>query len=218
MSLDRAYQHRQAFTLIEMLVVIVIIVVLASLAAAFMPRVQDSTTLSNGMDQLSQWLLTAKMRTKRDGLASGIRLIPDVNNMVTQFQYIQQPDPLAGVAANATGTLPVTCGQPAATAGTTVTFTNADFSLGGLPQYEPITGLPQWLVQIGDYLELRDSGGIHAIVGVTATTVTVSANQVIVPTGTAYPWTTSNYRILRQPRPLIGESHTANAGQYCCRS
>lgn len=101
---------RQAFTLIEMLVVIAIILVLAALAAAFMPRVQDSTKLTNGIDQLEQWLLTAKMRAKRDGVASGIRLIQDANSanvgMYTSCQYIQQPDPISGGSLSATGTLP----------------------------------------------------------------------------------------------------------------
>jgi prepilin-type N-terminal cleavage/methylation domain-containing protein len=201
---NRQSTHRRpAMTMIELLVVIAIILALAALAAAFMPRVQDSTRLSNAIDQLEQWLLTAKMRAKRDGLATGIRLIQDANNpgMYTQVQYVQQPDPLSGGYSLGNGTFSGGyCALATTTAaGTIVTFGNVDFSLGGIPQSEG------WLVQAGDYLELRDGGGIHLITSVPpavpAVNVMVDNTQPV-----SLSAATANYRILRQPRPLIGEN------------
>ena len=199
MLICRSVQRRVAFTLIELLVVIAIIIVLAGLAAAFMPRVQDSTRLSSAIDQLEQWLLTAKMRAKRDGLATGLRLIPDPADptMFTQFQYVQQPDPLSGGTSVGAGAFNGGyCASATATAtGTIVTFGNVDFSLGGLPNQL------EWLVQPGDYFELRNGGGVHYISTVSPNAVMVSLAQPISLTSP-----TANYRILRQPRPLIGEN------------
>ena len=89
----------EGFTLIELIVVIAIILAIAALAAAFAPRVSNSTNLSRAIDQTEQWLLTAKMRAKRDGLATGIRFMAmpgGAAGTYSQFQYIQQPDPLSG--------------------------------------------------------------------------------------------------------------------------
>jgi prepilin-type N-terminal cleavage/methylation domain-containing protein len=243
MCIQRTPLYRRAFTLIEMLVVIAIILVLAALAAAFMPRVQDSTKLTSGIDQLEQWLLTAKMRAKRDGLATGIRLIADANNpgMYSQAQYVQQPDPLSGgwlsitqtpgsvvyssgtppvylnggiclPTPNLTATPPIPAGH--------VQFANVDFTLGG-------TGL---LVLPGDYLEIRDSGVY--LIGPTVQAPynpanTLQLGSLVATTYFSTPWPssaspqvwqstyeqslsltapTTNYRILRQPRPILGEN------------
>jgi type II secretory pathway pseudopilin PulG len=194
MFAPRTAQHRKALTLIELLVVIAIIIFIAALAAAFMPRVQDSTRLNNAVDQLSQWLLTAKMQAKRDGQVTGIQLQdPNATGFYTQAVYVQQPDPIVGGSMTATG---FTGPYVAAASGTTVTFGNADFSLGGLPN--PL----EWLVLPNDYLELRDGGGVHLIQAVAPNAVTVLSGlqPVVVAAQTA------NFRILRQPRPLIGEN------------
>lgn len=209
MLIRRSNLRHRAMTLIELLVVIAIILALAGLAAAFMPRVEDSTRLSSAIDQLEQWLLSAKMRAKRDGLATGIRMIQDTNDpgMYSQFQYIQQPDPLSGGTPLGNGIYNggyCTQTAPSTTSGTTVYFPtpNSDFSLGGLPQVDT-AGQQQWLVHVGDYLELRDGGGIHLITGVQANSLTLSPAQA---TAVTVPWVTCNYRILRQPRILIGEN------------
>ena len=68
-----------------------------SRSAAFAPSIADSSNLTRAVDNLQQWLLTAKMRAKRDGLATGIRFIQaqgDPPGFFSQVQYIQQPDDL----------------------------------------------------------------------------------------------------------------------------
>lgn len=205
MLIRRSLLRHRAMTMIELLVVIAIILALAGLAAAFMPRVEDSTRLSSAIDQLEQWLLSAKMRAKRDGLATGIRLIQDANDpgMYSQFQYIQQPDPLSGGTPLGNGNYnggycgSVITKPTAAGPVTTATFGKVDFTLGGL------ASSTEWLVQPGDYLELRDGGGIHPITSVNSfNSLTISAAQPVLQPFVA----TSNYRILRQPRILIGEN------------
>jgi len=192
-------KNRRGFTLMELLVVMTIILVIAALAAAFAPRVTDSTRLTRSVDQLEQWLLTAKMRAKRDGLATGLRFIQapgDVAGTYSQFQYIQQPDPLSGGWVSSTGTF--TGGVLVPSSGGVVTFANVDFTLG-----TGITNKAQWLVQAGDYLEVRD-GGVYFILNPTGPTTLQLAGTdydkallITVPT--------TNYRILRQPRLLEGE-------------
>lgn len=213
--------RRKAFTLVEMLVVIAIILAVAALAAAFAPRVNDNQKMSRAVDNLQQWLLTAKMRAKRDGLATGLRfaLAPGDTLGVShsQFQYIQQPEPLTGgtwTGGVFTGGLLTFAGQ--VTAGVeTVTFTGVDFTLGG------VANPAQWLVQPGDVLEIN-GGGVYTIGQVSPASPTNTlvlgmpnaANPYVTPpTPSVYdlllsiPATspTANYRILRQPRLLVGE-------------
>jgi prepilin-type N-terminal cleavage/methylation domain-containing protein len=194
-----AKQHG-AFTLVEMLVVIAIILVIAALAAAFAPRVNDNQNLSRAVDNLEQWLLTAKMRAKRDGLATGIRFIPDPNNPTSgiyyQLQYIQQPDALSGIPNVATL---VSAGSGA------VTFSGVDFSLGGAVLAQP-------LVEPGDYLEVRD-GGVYYIQAATSAT-TLQLGGTTYDTSLTITTPTSNYRILRQPRILIGEDPLTLPNNY----
>jgi len=253
--------RRGAFTLVEMLVVIAIIITLAALAAAFAPRIDDNQKLTRAVDNLEQWLLTAKMRAKRDGLATGLRFVSapgDAPGTYSQFQYIQQPEPLAGGYFNAAGPvggfiLSAGTGSPGGVG--TVTFGNVDFSLGGLPPLDSF-GRQQWLVQTGDYLEIN-GGGVYSIWGVVVpppglpastivlggiltptanpyftnlwapptgmTVVNASGLTVFAPGGSTIPpglflWQSqyeqnlivaatsqTNYRIIRQPRVLIGE-------------
>ena len=235
-------KNRRGFTLIELLVVMAIILAIAALAAAFAPRVTDSTNLTRSVDQLEQWLLTAKMRAKRDGLATGLRFVPsaitgDTAGTNSQFQYIQQPDPLAGgsIVFVPTGgnppsggvvyqTLPngtlyliggilLSANPPPPNPPTgLVTFGNVDFSMGGVPNPA------QWLVQTGDYLEVRD-GGVYLIAGVVPPAPGQPAT-ILKLAGTAYDnalvvaQPTTNYRILRQPRLLEGEPPLQLPGNF----
>ncbi len=192
-TIKKTGNRRGAFTLIELLVVIAIILVIAALAAAFAPRVSDSTNLSRAVDQLEQWLLTAKMRAKRDGLATGVRLVQtqgDAAGMYSQLQYIQQPEPLSGSPGG---------GIIQSAGGGVVQFGNVDFTMGGtLPTY-------QMLVQPGDYLEVR-GGGVYLIGSVTGPNSVQLASTTGYDASLVITTPTTNYRILRQPRLLIGES------------
>src|SRR5205807_3440001 len=66
---------RAAFTLIELLVVMAIIVVLAVLGAVMLPSLFADYGQVRSVDQLTQWLLSARQRAKRDGLPTGLRLL-----------------------------------------------------------------------------------------------------------------------------------------------
>jgi len=224
--------RRDAFTLVEMLVVIAIMLVIAALGAAFAPSINDNQKLTRAVDNLEQWLLTAKMRAKRDRLSTGLRFVQAPGDAIitpgpaySQFQYIQQPEPLSGgytsagaVAGQLTFAGQVTPGVE------TVTFSGVDFTLGGTPFPN------QWLVQPGDYLEIN-GGGVYIIGQVSPTSPTntlvlgipnATNPFVNAPTPTPYdlslsiPATTptTNYRILRQPRLLIGEEPLTLPNNY----
>jgi prepilin-type N-terminal cleavage/methylation domain-containing protein len=221
--------RRGAYTLIELLVAIAIILALAALAAAFLPRVNGNQNLIRSMDQLEQWLLTAKMRAKRDGLATGLRFNPDPNNpgMFSEVQYIQQPEPLSGGWISATATpnsKPYGSGTPPlylnggillSASNGTVTFYNVDF-------YNGQSTVPtDWLVQPGDFLEVQ-GGSLYYIGAVVPPPSGQPATQLALgPTNPSPPpYThpnayeqsltiaapTTNYRIFRQPRLLTGEA------------
>src|SRR5689334_23274451 len=138
------HSRRWGLTLVELIVVITIILLVAALGAAFMPRVQERQNVNRGMDLLSQWLLIAKQRARRDNLVTGVRFIIDPNdpnagtyaNQLTQVVYVQQPGPYTN------GQFLAVTDNPDGTH--TATFNNVDFTNGGLPASE-------WLVQPGDY-------------------------------------------------------------------
>jgi len=228
--------RRDAFTLIEMMVVIAIILAVAALAAAFAPRVNDNQKMTRAVDNLEQWLLTAKMRAKRDGLSTGLRFVQtqgDINidpslklippgppTIFSQFQYIQQPEPLTGgvclgqspgpgaypytnpttgVTNNYTGGLLVSAG------GGFVSFVGVDFTLGGT------VGLAQFLVAPGDYLEVN-GGGSYQIASANTNKIQLVNSAYALALKIDQP--TTNYRILRQPRILIGEEPLALPDNY----
>jgi type II secretory pathway pseudopilin PulG len=77
-----------------MLIVVSILLIITVAVVAVAPRFTDDRKLSRAADGLAQWLLTVKQRAKRDQIPTGVRLFPDPqhNNLITQLQYIQQPD------------------------------------------------------------------------------------------------------------------------------
>lgn len=193
-------RSRLAYTLTELLVVIALMLVIAALAAAFLPRLSKSYYTTEAAGRLQSWLQGARLRAKRDGLPTGIRIYPDAASpgTATSVSLIQQLPQITG-DTNARKLLsydPLTC---------IATFDPAsiDFSLGGN------TDRSQWLVQPGDWLNLFD-GGPRSIVAVGRNSVELDHTvvngrpnlynrmlTVAAPTG--------DYSIFRQARLCPGE-------------
>ncbi len=176
---------RPGFTLVELLVVIGIICVLAAVGYMTLPSLAGDYNRTRSIDALSEWLLTAKMRAKRDGTGTGIRLTPDASGNFSQVTYVQQPEPLTG--------------------GTCTGITNGVATFNGIDLVGPGSGPGAFdsLVQPGDYLEIQGGGAVHLIGSVQSSTQLTLANtnvNVTVPAGPI-----SNFRILRSPRVLVGE-------------
>jgi prepilin-type N-terminal cleavage/methylation domain-containing protein len=174
---------RVGFTLIEMLTVIGIIAVLLALTAIFFPNFNNQSIVASGADNTAGALLIAKMRAKRDGRPTGLRLT-NSNNQCTTLTPIQQPDDYA--FGRYVG--------PAGANSQTATFQGANF---------------QGNANIGDYLEINGGGLLFEISGVSATTLTVADLPQIhpLPTVTAdvTPGAGPNYRIIRAPQVLTAE-------------
>jgi prepilin-type N-terminal cleavage/methylation domain-containing protein len=194
---------RQAFTLIELLVVIALILLLSVLGYLLLPSMVGNHRRVSAVDQVSQWLLTARQRSRRDGAATGLRLLPmtDANGqtiinadgsvLVRQLQYVQQPEPFVGGALTASGFAGGAC---VSVANGVAVFRNVDFVGAG-------DTADEYLVQPGDSLELQGGGDVHLIADVTTDTLILNDRSVNYPGFLP----TTNYRILRQPRPLLGE-------------
>jgi len=208
----RTLPFRSAFTLIELLVVMSIMILLAALAVAFIPNVAEAERTARGADRLQGWLLIARQQAKRDGVPTGIRLNPGTlypntgspnPQYITDLQYIQKP----GDFYQPGSSLTFTPGTTAVTA-MGVDFTGNYTLWNGNPGAWP---MDLWPVQRGDYLELQGGGAIHQIsvaptpTGPTTGTLTLASAIPILSSNTN-PITTYEYRVIRSPRILNGES------------
>jgi prepilin-type N-terminal cleavage/methylation domain-containing protein len=189
---------RAGFTLVELLVSITLILVLAGLAILFIPRINEGQNNTRAATQLQQWINIAKQMAAKDRAPRGIRLLPGKTNIVqvTDLEYIEEPEPytLGAVAFTGGGSgylnLKTQSTATVNAAGTTVNFTNNSRLLTG-----GFTTPGEYPVQPGDYLELA---------GVPYKINTINANGTRLTLTTAAPASlvTTNYRILRQPRPI----------------
>jgi type II secretory pathway pseudopilin PulG len=197
--------HRRAYTLVEVLVVVSLFLLICALGYAIVPRMFSGQRRLSAVDQVAQWLVTARQRAKRDGVPTGVRLLLDTDAngrvvfeegsgsaLVRQLQFVQQPEPLTGGWLTRGGPIG---GQCVGVRNGVATFQNVDF-LGGAETVD------QQLVQPGDYLELRGGGSVHRIAGV-APDRGYRTLQLADTTVNSEP--TTNYRIIRQPRLLGGE-------------
>jgi prepilin-type N-terminal cleavage/methylation domain-containing protein len=199
---------RRAFTMVELLVVIAIILTVTVIGYLVLPKnMAADYNRTRGIDQMMEWLLTAKQRAKRDLLPTGIRLIdPATNqasatNLPTAVMFIQQPDTLAGTSTGGTCKMVTATKSPY-----NVSFTGVDF-VGGAAAL----GLAdQALVQAGDYLVVPSSTGPNSTdIGVphqiTSVSGSSSAPTLTLNSAITIPANTSNFFFFRQPRPISGE-------------
>ncbi len=176
------------FTLVELLVVVFLILVLATLVVAFAPRLAERQKVPRGASQLQGWLLIAKQRAKRDQLPTGVRLQPDPDNpnVYRELQYIQKPDDWTGGPVRVDAT---TLNQVTLDSGT-------DFTGNYGANAKEL-----WPVQVGDYVEMKGGGLVKRITA-------VQKNRLNLASSFPYPiLPTSDYRIIRAPRPLVGEAN-----------
>jgi prepilin-type N-terminal cleavage/methylation domain-containing protein len=190
-------QGRLGFTLIELLVVISLITFLAAMAVLIGPAILKSEQSSRGAQLLQGNLFIAKQQALRNRAPYGIRLLPDGNGNFNALQFIQQPDNFTG------GQVSVLPGDPTnpTSPNKVVQFRGVDLT-GGLGTADRNI----WPVLKGDYFQQPAATGTpHLIVQVNGPTdtppntiVTAFANNAVTD------WTT-DYRILRSPRPVRGE-------------
>jgi prepilin-type N-terminal cleavage/methylation domain-containing protein len=185
-------RQRPGFTLVEMIVVMSIVGILFALTVALSPRVTSSSRITSGTSTVQTSLFTAKSMALRDQFPRGVRLVRESNspfldpptnqvpnpnyNIVKTLQYLEQPAPYVnGVLVSVDANL-------------VATFQGADFSSGAV--------LP------GDYLDVFDTGAksLSLITNIVSATTLQLASAP--SANLSFPRT---YRILRGPRPMIGE-------------
>ncbi len=193
---------RGGFTLVELLVVIAIIVALSAIMLAVLPKT-ESKLAADGAAQLQAWLGNARSRAVRDQAPTGLRLLPATGpgapaGSFGSAQLIQTPEPFTWPTQQITV-------QPPSSPRTQ----RAYFS-------PPAAGFPNLTtgttntIQPGDYLEISSGvGSIHQITHVPVTDSVLNRQYVPLasqpPTAAITALTTTNWRIIRQPQPLMGE-------------
>lgn len=188
MFASRRRGPRPGFTLTELIVAMTIMLIIAGIAVALLPKIGQHERSARGADLLQRWLLIARQRALSDRTPTGLRLVvnPAEPNVIRELHYIAQPEDYSKGQFLTGGP-----GQS--------TFQNADFWAGkptaGGPDEDPVQG--------GDYLETYGGGLVTQITGVDGITNKLT-HLSATPLGGAGP--TSNYRVIRQPRRLRGES------------
>ncbi|QVL30773.1 type II secretion system protein [Telmatocola sphagniphila] len=122
-------QGQRGFTLVELLVVLGIMVLLATLAILVVPS-SDNRAAARAADQVQGWIFGAKNRAVRDQSVRGVRLMindPTNPTLVTELQYLEQPEVYLPRTAVATPTVPA--GSPC-----TVVIYHPDVYPAGIPQ------------------------------------------------------------------------------------
>lgn len=196
----RSYQgRRQSYTLVELLVVMAIILFVAGLLIVMWPGMSSSVQSTRNADQIQAMLMIARQRAIRDRVPTGVRLqltVPTSSfSNSTQLLYIQQPDTFYPPVVNGTtATLQSATGSPS-----TLTFTGVDFTGG-----QSIA--TDYTVQAGDYLEINGGGPLHNILYVFQTTLGLASDAVTLSNPT------TNWRIIRQPRPIASEEPLVLSG------
>lgn len=196
---------RHAFTLVELLTVMALIAILATMMMVFLPGAATSQREARAAQMLQGWLNVAKQRALRDQAPRGLRLNVTqgpfagvtLSNIVTDCQYIEQPDDY--------NSGPIQSGPPNLTASSfnalnSIIFNSADLLNGNYPYNAADVAF--WAVQPGDYLELFGTGLIY-----TVNTMGVDNNGkcyigISPPLPNALTTATNSYRILRAPRAV----------------
>jgi prepilin-type N-terminal cleavage/methylation domain-containing protein len=228
--------RRSGFTLIELLVVISIIAFLAALVIAFFPSINAQTAEAQGAVNLQGYLTGARQKAIRNQNPVGLRFWMKnvVDNtqpffrQVTECQYIEQPD---DYVAPDNSTMLMSTLDPALFGLPPAVWTNRIVAISGIDvsngTYNPAPGFylanPQLYdqklfdVQSGDNLEAFRSGLMHSImtqwpasgqppIQVAAGNISVFFLNTALPFPIPATASTSNYRIMRQPRVLGDET------------
>lgn len=180
--------RRRGLTLIELLVVVAILGMLASLTLAFLPSLNESNRAARGGSMLQQWLSIAKQQALRDQAPRGVRLLlvkdpatglPVNPPQVRELQYIEQPEDFTD------GSI-----MPDLTDANRLTV----LFKPPVDLHQGSSSAEEWLVQVGDYLEVLGGGQVHRI-------TEVGADYIKLASRLAFDFTeTANFRILRAPR------------------
>ncbi len=199
MLIHRSVYSRKGFTLVELLVAIGIAIVLAGLAALTFPNFRQSTAVSNSVNQLQATLSVAKQRALRDKRPCGVRLIYTGDPVVTELQFIEQPEPIVPPMGS-TLTIPV---------GATGNWT-ATLNFPNATQASDAYALMSQTAVGEDVLEISDFGGfIGRITTVQpyggGATITFTVLEQFAPRQSAAITLNEGFRILRSPKPLVGE-------------
>jgi type II secretory pathway pseudopilin PulG len=220
----RAFQraNRDAFTLIELLVVITIGITLSAMAVMVIPKFNENRIASKAADQLQGWLLISKTKALRDGAPRGIRITYDTNKLSAQIQFVEQPPnltprvsnagvlstPAARVYNQASGTPPVDQQQFVAIEDIDLLST-ASIALNDLIVF-PDDPTGNYLIT--KVYSKSQPGSLSSDAADLNTYISTKTNWTVVQLQTrmnsaAYTtFSTTNYRFVRQPQPLLGET------------
>jgi len=201
---DAMKRKRDAFTLVEMLIVLAIVALLAALIAFTLPGFQERSRAAKGGAAIQGWLNYARQRAQYEQAPRGMRFwvqesveysgLTPTFNVVYKAQYLEKPDDFhvsdksisAGNRLNADDLTSVRIHEAA--------NPNTGFHVG------------DGTVEKGDYLELLGTGQVYRIFDIRPSDTnfpTILDQLVLDPNGPLPEKITTpikDYRIIRRPR------------------
>jgi len=189
--------------MIELLVVVGIILVLSTLALLITPRFADDQRTSRGADQVQGWIFIAKQRAYRDQVPRGVRLVRNAANpnWVSEIVYIERPESITGTHV----LVPAQPGQYNTAFVSNVDWKTNDVVLPGdffqLNQYETAPYNVHRIFQVDYPVTIGgQQGTLLTLAAVDSSPSNIGGN---IDGNTS---TKQLFQIIRQPRPMAGES------------
>lgn len=222
LAMHSRHDRRDGFTLVELLVAIAIIATIAALTALYFPRFSDQEMVARGADQIQMWLLMARQQARRDGLPTGIRL-----RVGNEYPTGRQKG-VGGAIASDPANPAVDPTRPTYAYEVMLIQQAEDFAQGryigpkgttpGPDQLEArfegvdFTDKVNYPIAKGDLLELYGGGVLRKIDSVVDQKgLRLDASSMPLPNilgyapGSGTKNQRTNYRIIPQPQPILGE-------------
>jgi prepilin-type N-terminal cleavage/methylation domain-containing protein len=232
-SIHNLAKFRKGMTLVELLIAMSIMVMMAAITAAFYPSISSDNQISNTANKIQSTLVGARQVAMRTRQVTGVRFLTDTNNpnVSTQMLLVQKPVDLIGYSMGAMIWQPLPTGvnplevSPVQPSTNILSFgisgsnpvSPTPYQVWGFANAEDLVGSNDILVDLGTNRSTRIKG--NGFVANPPNVKNTNTNVVLIDSGFYNPQynlpnPSTNFKIIRQPRPIPGEEPISLSDGY----